>query len=132
MVALAHLCIPLSGENPSIVRASEILFKTADTKQVDLYFAGGETFSILGFGWKSLAMQKHKDIGDPALMNISNKSTDEHRQGYFQDILNRIAKTYVTSDRSWYRKASCIWLLSILKFGKDEPLVKVNRIVSVT
>ncbi|KAG1074135.1 hypothetical protein G6F42_025736 [Rhizopus arrhizus] len=67
-------------------------------------------------------MQKYKDMSDmPLLQDVNAK------EGYaFQPVVDKMIRTYVTSNRSWYRKAACIWLLSILKFGKDQPLVKTN------
>ncbi|KAI8875721.1 ARM repeat-containing protein, partial [Backusella circina FSU 941] len=123
VLALGHLSIPLATEalrplSDAIVQA---LYSTADTKQVELAFASGEAWSVIAFGWEAQSMQKYKDVSDmPVLASIQAPTLD------FQSIIEKIIKVYVASDRSWYRKAACIWLLSILKFGKDQAIVKKN------
>lgn len=123
-LALGHLTIPLASTDSSnglIKLIAEALYATADTKQVELAFASGEAWSVLAFGWDSQSMQKYKDIIDMPLLNTVLPSNDN-----VQDDLEKMIRTYVASNRSWYRKAACIWLLSILKFGKDRTLVKQN------
>lgn len=123
ILALAHISIPL-GPNEAVLSELilDALYASADTKQVELFLAGGEAWSIVAFGWDSQAMQKHKDLSDMPV--LENRVVDEDRFG-FQKVIEKIARVYVASDRSWYRKAACIWLLSILKFGKDQELIKV-------
>ena len=126
ILALGQLSIPLTGESTVMNLVAESLFASADTKQVELFFAGGEAWSIVAFGWGSQAMQKHNDIDDMALLRNVDQSEDaKKRSELFQTIIEKIARVYVVSDRAWYRKASCIWFLSILKFGKDQPLIQV-------
>lgn len=122
-LALGHLMIPLvqRSQTTLIHKVIDALYATADTKQVELSFASGEAWSVLAFGWNSQSMQKYKDMSDmPLLQDIDTKDYA------FQSVIDKIIRTYVTSNRSWYRKAACIWLLSILKFGKDQALVKAN------
>ncbi|KAI8987056.1 proteasome stabiliser-domain-containing protein [Pilobolus umbonatus] len=120
--ALGQLTIPLTSEYHKLTELIlDALFVSADSKQVELAFTAGESWSIVAFGWESQAMQKYNDISEiPILADISPPSTD------FQPIIDKIIRSYIVSDRSWYRKAACIWLLSILKFGKDHPIVKRN------
>ncbi|RCI02581.1 hypothetical protein CU098_001872 [Rhizopus stolonifer] len=123
-LALGHLAIPLVSNKETLDLVKPIidgLYALADTKQVELAFAAGEAFSVIAFGWDSQAMQKHKDISEmPLLDNLASPIYD------VQQDIEKIIRTYVTSNRSWYRKAACIWLLSILKFGKGRPLVQTN------
>ncbi|KAI8088970.1 proteasome stabiliser-domain-containing protein [Halteromyces radiatus] len=128
ILALGHLSIPLviNSDSTLVDTIVAALFATADTKQVELYFAGGEAWTALAFGWNSQALQKYKDISDiPALDDLVSEQSGD-RSAAFQNVVETIVKTYVTSDRSWYRKAACIWLLSILKFGKDQDIIKTN------
>ncbi|ORZ22637.1 armadillo-type protein [Absidia repens] len=106
ILALGHLSIPLSyNNNPILMKTiADAIFRTADTKQ---------------------ALQKYKDISDMATPE-DIAIDQETRLSSFQTIIETIVKTYVASDRSWYRKASCIWLLSILKFGNDQDIIKKN------
>ncbi|GAN03092.1 proteasome-associated protein ECM29 homolog [Mucor ambiguus] len=123
-VALGHLSIPLVQHSHSalVQKTVDALYMTADTKQVELAFASGEAWSVLAFGWDSQSMQKYKDMSDmPLLQDLDTKESYA-----FQPVIDKMIRTYVTSNRSWYRKAACIWLLSILKFGRDQPLVKTN------
>jgi proteasome component ECM29 len=126
ILALGHLSIPLSKDTDSelIDTIVAALFATADSKQVEIYFAGGEAWTALAFGWESQALQKYKDISD---MEVPDALAHHHnnRGSSFQTVIETIVKSYVASDRSWFRKAACIWLLSILKFGKDQDIVKV-------
>ncbi|KAI8330892.1 armadillo-type protein [Chlamydoabsidia padenii] len=127
ILALGHLSIPLStGTDSQLIDAIvAALFATADSKQVELYFTGGEAWTALAFGWESQALQKYKDISD---MEIPDPMAElqKGRTSSFQTVIETIVKTYVASDRSWFRKAACIWLLSILKFGKDQSIIKEN------
>ncbi|CAO3691804.1 unnamed protein product [Rhizopus stolonifer] len=121
ILALGHLSIPFKDLHPLVNLTVDCFFATADSKQVEIAFATGEAFSILAFGWQSQAMQKFKDTSDmPILETVEPLGYD------FQSTLDKIVRRYVASDRSWYRKAASIWLLSILKFGKDHALVSKN------
>lgn len=127
-LALGHITIPLVS-TPSTSALTKLvvdaLYETADTKQVELNFASGEAWSALAFGWESQAMQKYKDINEmPILASLKPPATTD--QEFQQDIIEEMIRVYVTSNKSWYRKAACIWLLSLLKFGKDHALVKKN------
>ncbi|KAG2227610.1 hypothetical protein INT45_002295 [Circinella minor] len=127
ILALGQLSIPLTSESTVVDLITESIFASADTKQVEIFFAGGEAWSVVAFGWESQAMQKHRDIDDMALLrNVDQSANTKKRSELFQTIIEKIARVYVVSDRTWYRKASCIWLLSILKFGKDQPLIQTN------
>ncbi|ORE02510.1 ARM repeat-containing protein [Rhizopus microsporus var. microsporus] len=121
VLALGHLAVPMKG-HPSVVDSIiNCLLSTADSKQVEIAFATGEALSILAFGWKSQAMQKYKDVSDMPILDAFEPLDYD-----LQDTIDKIIRSYVASDRSWYRKAACIWLLSILKFGKDQNLVTAN------
>ncbi|KAI9024387.1 proteasome stabiliser-domain-containing protein [Phycomyces nitens] len=125
LLALGHLSIPMSKDSPFIPTIVDALFSSAETKQVELFFTGGEAFSVLAFGWESQAMHKYKDISEiPAL--DSPELAKSTKIESFQPILEKMVRSYVASDRAWYRKASCIWLLSVLKFGKDQAFVQKN------
>lgn len=128
-LALGHLSIPLVSTSDASSLTNLIinaLYETADTKQVELNFASGEAWSVLCFGWESQAMQKYKDISEMPILTALVKDESKQEQGFQQDVVDKMIRTYVTSNKSWYRKAACIWLLSLLKFGKDHALVKKN------
>ncbi|KAI9262019.1 proteasome stabiliser-domain-containing protein [Sporodiniella umbellata] len=121
ILALGHLSIPFKQHHSLVDLVLDCFFATADSKQVEIAFATGEAMSIVAFGWHSQAMQKFKDTSDmPVLETLEPLDYD------FQSTLDKVVSRYVASDRSWYRKAASIWLLSILKFGQDHPLVSKN------
>ncbi|KAL0086564.1 proteasome stabiliser-domain-containing protein [Phycomyces blakesleeanus] len=125
LLALGHLSIPMSKDSSFIPTIVDALFSSAETKQVELFFTGGEAFSVLAFGWESQAMHKYKDISEiPALDSPTLAKASKIES--FQEIIEKMVRSYVASDRAWYRKAACIWLLSILKFGKDQAFVQKN------
>ncbi|KAF7732558.1 hypothetical protein EC973_003305 [Apophysomyces ossiformis] len=124
IIALGDLSVPLPAESALTDVIIDALFASADTKQIELFFAGGEAWAALGFGWGSLAMHKHKDLSRMDVLDCLDETTV--KDVLFQRVIEKIVKSYVTSDRSWYRKASCIWLLSILKFGKGQELIQSN------
>lgn len=124
VLALGHLTIPLmaASQHDLVQHIVDALFVTADAKQVELDFASGEAWSVIAFGWESQAMQKYKDLSTiPLLDNNNNASSYD-----FQNIIEKMIRQFVASNRSWYRKSSCIWLLSILKFGKGQELIQKN------
>ncbi|CAO3637178.1 unnamed protein product [Cunninghamella blakesleeana] len=125
--ALGHITIPLLKDDSLIQPIIDGIFATADTKQVELFFSGGESLSALLFGWDSQALQKYCDIANiPLLQDIYADQDYKNRSSSFQSTIDTIVRKYVKSDRSWYRKASCIWLLSILKFGKTQEVITKN------
>ncbi|KAG0174143.1 hypothetical protein DFQ29_007586 [Apophysomyces sp. BC1021] len=124
ILALGDLSVPLPSESALTTMIIDALYASADTKQIELFFAGGEAWAALAFGWTSQAMQKHKDINHIPAIDSLDKTSEKTE--VFQSVIEKIVKSYVTSDRGWYRKASCIWLLSVLKFGKGQTLVQSN------
>ncbi|KAI7869867.1 proteasome stabiliser-domain-containing protein [Spinellus fusiger] len=127
LLALGHLSIPMASDSGLVKIILDAMFASADSKQVELFFAGGEAFSLLAFGWESQTMHKYKDIRDiPALDSSILSEAMKNRSEAFQVIIEKMTRSYVTSDRTWYKKAACIWLLSVLKFGKDQDIVKKN------
>ncbi|KAI8369986.1 proteasome stabiliser-domain-containing protein [Blakeslea trispora] len=122
-LTLGQLGLPLIYSDETTTQSIvDVLYRSADTKQVEIAFAAGEAFSVIAFGWNSQAMQKYKDIVDmPMLTHLPDTISYN-----FQPVLENIIRQFVMSDRAWYRKAACIWLLSILKFGKDQTIVQKN------
>ncbi|KAI8073997.1 proteasome stabiliser-domain-containing protein [Gongronella butleri] len=127
LLALGNVSITMTDENDENDADLQLiidgLFASADSKQVELNFAGGEAWSALAFGWPSQALQKYKDVSDLALPPAP---TSEKHTARCQQIMDTMVKKYVASDRAWYRKAACIWLLSILKFGVNQPIISAN------
>ncbi|ORX62567.1 ARM repeat-containing protein [Hesseltinella vesiculosa] len=127
LLALGNISITLTNDGV-LQQITEVLFSSADSRQVELYFAGGEAWSAFAFGWNSQALQKYKDISTATTFSPSALSSVDWsaRSQTFQTVIDTIVKKYVASDRAWYRKASCIWLLSILKFGSGQDIISSN------
>ncbi|OBZ85602.1 Proteasome-associated protein ECM29 [Choanephora cucurbitarum] len=122
-LTLGHLGLPLAYSNQAATQTIvDALYRSADTKQVEIAFAAGEAYSVIAFGWHSQAMQKYKDIVDLSMLTHLPDTLSYD----FQPVFEKIIRQFVMSDRAWYRKAACIWLLSILKFGKDQPAIQKN------
>ncbi|RUS30672.1 proteasome stabiliser-domain-containing protein [Jimgerdemannia flammicorona] len=122
---LGHLGIPLP--EPSLLAAIvATVYETANTKQVELYFAGGEALSSVAFGWESEVLAKYRDISDVAVPVVLTNDQQEQRKKLAQQVLTKIITEFVATDKAVWRKAACIWLLCLIKFCKTSEVVKAN------
>lgn len=107
------------------------IYETAHTKQVELYFAGGEALSSVTFGWESEALAKYKDISDVAVpVKLTNEQLEQKKQ-LTQQVIDKIINEYVAIDKAAWRKAACIWLLCLIKFCKTSEIIKVTNVTMV-
>ncbi|GAV27135.1 hypothetical protein PMKS-000596 [Pichia membranifaciens] len=97
------------------------LYETHVTKQTDNHFTTGEGFAILCDGWSSSFMKDKNDIPDCKVsIGLNPKRCNV--------ILDNILKFCKTTKPS-LRKASCIWLLSIIQYCTDDIIMdKINDI----
>lgn len=93
----------------------EKLYETHTTKQTDNLFTIGEGFAILCDGWSSDFMKDKNDI--PESKNPLNLNPNR-----CNIILDNILKFCKTTKPS-LRKASCIWLLSIVQYCSDQIII---------
>lgn len=106
---------PLS-ENQELNLFEKNLYETHTTKQPDNLFTTGEGFVILCDGWSSNFMKDKNDIPEcdnPITLNPNRCKV----------ILDTILTSCKTTKPS-LRKASCIWLLSIVQYCTDEVILE--------
>ncbi|CCD26200.1 Ecm29p NDAI_0H00260 [Naumovozyma dairenensis CBS 421] len=98
----------------------EKLFDTYTSKQVEFLFTTGEVMSILAGGWNSKFLLKQLDLLDinPSISSLQTTFNDQH----LDTILDKVLKS-CDSTKPSLRKASCIWLLSILQYLGHHPKV---------
>lgn len=99
----------------------QIIYETHVTKQTDNHFTTGEGFAILCDGWSSSFMKDKNDIPD---CKVSIDLNPKRCKIILDNIL-----TFCKTTKPSLRKASCIWLLSIVQYCTDEIIMeKINDI----
>jgi proteasome component ECM29 len=88
-------------------------------KQVEVHFTIGESITCIAAGWESLAMKKHLDIADVTTPEI----IIEH--DVMQNILNKIFNELLPTGKVAVKKATCVWMLCLVKFCSNNEIVKV-------
>lgn len=93
-----------------------IIYDSHVTKQQDFLFSSGESLSVIAYGWNSKFMLNKIDIqNDKFEKNLKTKFSKEEK---ILEILDMILKSSQNTKPS-LRKASCIWLLSIVQYCGD-------------
>ena len=98
------------------------LYETHTSKQVEYLFTAGETLSIIAGGWKSTVLTDKVDVGEYSKSVIEKLGSRFYHEENLTFVLKRIL-TACDSSKPSLRKASCIWLLSLVQFLKREPLI---------
>lgn len=115
---LGMICI---GEESSIFvnEIAERLFATASIKRdIDFQFTVGEALSCVGAGGFSSALRSKWRVGTGTSDEIpGTKKT-------MLWLLGRIMNEFIISDIASVRKASCVWLLVILKHSGQHSAVQ--------
>ncbi|CCF59929.1 hypothetical protein KAFR_0I01480 [Kazachstania africana CBS 2517] len=97
------------------------LFETHTSKEVEYLFTVGESLSVLAGGWQSSFLQKQIDI-----LGLSPKETPFIAFYSSSSKTNMVLEKVLTacdSTKPSLRRASCIWLLSMVQFLKTEPIL---------
>lgn len=101
----------------------EALFKTNTSKQTEFLFTAGESLSVVVGGWNSQYLIDQIDL----LSIAPDKIKMQFRNGnYDTDFVEKIWKSILEacdSTNPSVKKASCIWLLSLVKFLKSDNVV---------
>ncbi|KTW32158.1 uncharacterized protein T551_00840 [Pneumocystis jirovecii RU7] len=84
-----------------------------------LYFADGEALSCIAAGWKSTYLHKFLDMSISYIPETS-------RLEYVDFILKKILKEYITSTKLSLKKASVIWLLSLVQYCGKSSSIQAN------
>ncbi|TID15442.1 hypothetical protein CANINC_004408 [Pichia inconspicua] len=91
-----------------------IILNTYTTKQIDNLFVTGEGLSILSEGWLSNVMSNNNDI-------VSIEVTQMSYQSRCSFILDHVLNNCKTAKPN-LRKASCIWLLSLVQYCQSSTI----------
>lgn len=126
LLALGNIGMSLTDGGDLLELILTTIYNSADSKQVELAFAAGEAFSYIVNGWNSEAIVKFKDISDVADPQLWDVEEVQRRNNILNSLLDTIFSKYVKSPRAWYRKAACTWILCLVKFCKNNDIVKNN------
>jgi len=92
------------------------LAEFATKKNADLHFSIGEALSCLIGGWRSKALLKFSPPNSGVPMEVEGAGNPT-----MQLLLPKIIADYANPLRPDYAQASCIWMLSIIKFNGTDP-----------
>lgn len=122
VIALSKLALAIPAtyewkDNSSLSDTEQLIIDTNISKQIDFTFASGEALVILAGGWKSSILQQGLDIQCAEIKWLPEET------GRLQIILDYVLASSGQTKPS-LRKASCIWLLSIVQYLGHLPLIK--------
>lgn len=95
------------------------LCEASKIRQVELQFTVGEALSCAGAGRQSEVAR------DPWVVEQLKGSCDEKKET-MQELIDVIVSKYASSTIPYVRQASCIWLLSLVKYSGDHKVVQAN------
>ena len=102
-------------EDEWVATALEKLFSFHEIRSAELQFAVGETLAVSALGWRSSSLLAEFDVEG----NIPDQATDDK---ILSEILDKCMHGCKNSKPS-LRKASAIWLLSMVQYSGTEKLV---------
>lgn len=123
IASLGHIGVGNPDQVPEIL-AFLYDFGPKQTKQTEVNFTIGEAIACIGAGWQCSVMDVFADVADkePAQVDIAPSVMD--------GILNNTLRDMGVSPRAATKKATSIWLLSLVKFCSTHPSVKVFTILA--
>ncbi|EDO16124.1 hypothetical protein Kpol_1070p5 [Vanderwaltozyma polyspora DSM 70294] len=98
----------------------EKLFDTHTSSQVELLFSVGEALSVLASRWESKFLSKQLDVGGQ-LEKLSKAFPGKNEKYVLEKVMEACDNT-----KPSLRKASCIWLLSIVQYCGSSNIIKEN------
>lgn len=99
----------------------EKFWETHVSNQVDFLFSAGEALSVMAGGWKSRFLYQQLDLSFVPRAHLQEMYTSR-RLGI---VLNTVLKN-CDSTKPSSRKASCIWLLSLVQYLGNEQKIREN------
>ncbi|XP_044163962.1 proteasome adapter and scaffold protein ECM29-like isoform X2 [Acropora millepora] len=96
------------------------LCESSQIRQVELHFTVGEALSCAGAGRQSDIAQ------DPWVVEQLKSTTCSGARNTMQELIGLIITKYSTSLIPYVRQASCIWLLSLVKYSGAHEVVQAN------
>ena len=98
----------------------EKIFESHNTSQIELLFTAGESLSVLSGGWLGKFLIRQIDIP-----NISIPLGKQYFGTSEVDVLEKILEA-CDSTKPSLRKASCIWLLSLVQYNGFTGSIKTH------
>ncbi|XP_078353041.1 LOW QUALITY PROTEIN: proteasome adapter and scaffold protein ECM29-like [Oculina patagonica] len=96
------------------------LCEASKIRQVELQFTIGEALSCAGAGRKS------EVASDPWVVEQLKSPESSDIGGAMEELIDMIVSKYATSTAPYVRQASCIWLLSLVKYSGDHKVVQAK------
>ena len=100
----------------------DTLFQTHTSKHVEFLFTAGESLSIIAGGWTSSVLTDQVDVGQYSQDVIKHLSSQFYQERNVEYVLHKLLEA-CNSTKPSLRKASCIWLLSIVQYLKNNPVI---------
>lgn len=103
----------------------QLIYDTHISKQVEFTFGSGEAFTIMTAGWQSKCLARQLDITGAIVKYLPQDTS--RLVVILETVLQATAST-----KPLLRKASCIWLLSLLQFcGHIESVKKRSNEIQI-
>jgi len=119
-------CIAIYAKEFNLVdEFYDTLYETHVSKQVEYLFASGETLSIIAGGWMSTILSDQVDVGEYSKQVIDTLGSQFYNEENVFYILDKVLHA-CDSSKPALRKASCIWLLSLVQFLKHDKIIIQN------
>ncbi|XP_058950151.2 proteasome adapter and scaffold protein ECM29 isoform X1 [Pocillopora verrucosa] len=96
------------------------LCEAAKIRQVEVQFTIGEALSCAGAGRTSQVAR------DPWVVEQLASTACDKTDEIMQELTEKIINKYATSPTPYVRQASCIWLLSLVKYSGNHKVVQAN------
>ncbi|KAJ3256608.1 hypothetical protein HK103_005242 [Boothiomyces macroporosus] len=94
-------------------------------KHVELQFNIGEALCSLLFKFHSLNMLRYLDIAD-VTFPPNEFQAYKVNEALLEEYMNKIFALVAPAQNAINKKAGCIWLLCITKYGKNTPFIQKN------
>ncbi|KAK9463258.1 proteasome stabiliser-domain-containing protein [Lipomyces oligophaga] len=115
----AYGALYISASNEAKTKAAEEIFTLHDVKQVEFLMTSGEALAYITGGWDSTILRQSLDI-----QGLNSSELLSGADVILGPILDRILEL-AQSTKPSLKKASCIWLLSLVQFcGHLPPATK--------
>lgn len=117
-ITLGKIAATMDPKQPEIDSILNCIFENYQNEHVFSYFIDGEALSSIATGWKSKFLHKFVDL---SISSIPETSRPEH----MDFILKKILQEYIISTKPSLRKASTIWLLSLIRYCGESLSIQV-------
>ncbi|CCE65356.1 hypothetical protein TPHA_0K02260 [Tetrapisispora phaffii CBS 4417] len=96
----------------------DLIYSSHTTSQIEMLFTGGESLSILSDGWMSSFLEDNIDIPH-CQINLPQLFPGSKQI----NVLNKVLE-HCDNTKPSLRKAACIWLLTLVKYNRSNPIIK--------